>query len=121
MDKYLIRKSHTQDSSPVQDSSSSSKWIRVDFNLENISSDPRLREEISSYHPNNHEEIRRFYLQKGPCQPVLQNHDFPLTDFSRKPRQFRSEWYVNRNLLEYSIDKGCSIFFTLLPIWARCW
>lgn len=34
MDKYLIRKPHTQDSSPVQNSSSFSKQIRVDFNLE---------------------------------------------------------------------------------------
>ena len=76
MDKYLIRKPRTQDSSPVQDSfpmqdsSSSSKWIRVDFNLENLPSDLGLREKISSYHPNNHDEIRRFYLQKGHCQLV---------------------------------------------------
>ena len=41
-----------QDSFPVQDSSSSSKQIRVDFNLENLPSDPRLRQKISSYHPN---------------------------------------------------------------------
>ena len=67
MDKYLIRKSCTQDSSPVQDSSSSSKRICVDFNLENLHSDPGQQEKISSYHPNNHDEIRRFYLQKGPC------------------------------------------------------
>ena len=42
MDKYLIRKSRTQDSSPVQDSSSSFKRIRVDFNLENLPSNPGL-------------------------------------------------------------------------------
>ena len=67
MDKYLIRKPRTQDSSPVQDSSSSSssKWIRIDFNLENLHSDPGLRKKISSYHPNNHDEIRRYYLQKA--------------------------------------------------------
>ena len=51
----------------MQDSSSSSKWIRVDFNLENLPSNPGLREKIPSYHPNNHDEIRRYYLQKGPC------------------------------------------------------
>ena len=64
MDKYLIRKPCTQDSSLVQDSSSSSKRILVDFNLENLSLDPGLREKISSYHPNNHDEIRRYYLTK---------------------------------------------------------
>ena len=67
MDKYLIRKPCTQDSSPVQDLSSSSKRIRVDFNLENHPSNPGLREKISSYHSNNHDEIRRYYLQKGHC------------------------------------------------------
>ena len=50
-------------------------------------------------------EIRRYCLQKGLCQPILQNHDYPLTDFSGKPCQFRSEWYVNRKWLEYGIEK----------------
>ena len=100
MDKYLIRKPRTQDSSlmwdsfPMQNSSSSSKWICVDFNLENLRLDPRLREKISSYHSNNHDEKRKFYLQKGPCQPVL--HKYPSTNFSRKTRQFSFDWYVNR-------------------------
>ena len=62
MDRYLIRKPCTQDSSPVQDLSSSSKQIHVNFNLENLPLDPRLREKISSYHPNNLDEIGRFYL-----------------------------------------------------------
>ena len=101
MDKYLIRKPRTQDSSPVQDSYSSSKRIRVDFNLENLPSDPGLWEKISSYHLNNHDEIRRYYLTKGPCQLV---DDYPLTNFFGKSRQFKSEWYVNRKWLEYSID-----------------
>ena len=118
MNKYLIRKPHTQDSSPmqdsspvqesfpVQDSSSSFKRIRVDFNLENLLSNPGLRQKISSYHPNNHDEIRRHYLTKGPCQPIL--HDFPLSYFSEKPCRFGSEWYVNRKWLEYSINKDAA-------------
>ena len=88
----------------MQDSSSSSKRICVDFNLENLPLDPRLREKISSYHPNNHNEIRRYYLQKGSCQLVFQNHNYPLTNFFGKPCRFRSEWYVDRKWLEYSID-----------------
>ena len=93
----MIRKPCTQDSFPMQDSSSSSKQIHVNFNLKNLRSDPGLREKISSYHPNNHDEIRRFYLQKGPCQPIFKNHDYLLTDFFGMPHRFRSEWYVNRN------------------------
>ena len=121
MDKYLIRKPHTQDSSPmqdlspvqdsfpVQDSSSSSKQIRVDFNLENLPVDLGLQQKISFYHPNNHDEIRRYYLIKGHCQPVV--HDYPVSYFFGKPRQFRSEWYVNRKWLEYSIDKDAAFCF----------
>ena len=80
MGKYLIRKPRTQDSFPMQDSSSSSKRIRIDFNLENLSSDPGLQQKISSYHPNNHDEIKRYYITKGPCQPVL--NVFSLSYFS---------------------------------------
>ena len=121
MDKYLIRKprikdsspmqdsSPVQDSFPVQDSSSSSKRIRVDFNLENLPSDPGLWQKISSYHPNNHDEIRRHYLTKGPCQPVL--HDYHVSYFSEKLHRFRSEWYANRKWLEYSIDKNAAFCF----------
>ena len=89
-----------QDSFPIQDSSSSSKRVRVDFNFENLPSNPRLREKISSYHPNNHDKIRRFYLQKSPCQLVLQVHDYPLTIFFGKPRRFKSKWsYLGKMLV----------------------
>ena len=96
----------------MQDSSSSSKRICVDFNLENLPLDPRLQEIISSYHPNNHDEIRRYYLQKDPCKFVFQHHDdYPLLYFSRKSRRFRSEWYVNRKWLEYSINNDAVFCF----------
>ena len=120
MSKYLIRKPRTQDSSPmqdsflvqdsfsVQDSSSSSKRIHVDFNLENLLLDPGLRQKISFYYPNNHNEIRRYYLTKGPCQLV---HDYLVSYFSGKLCRFRSEWYINRKWLEYSIDKDVAFCF----------
>ena len=113
MDKCLIRKPRTQDSAPAQDSSSSSssKRIRIDFNLENLPSDPGLWEKISSYHPNHHDEIRRHYLTKGPCQPVLHSDDHPISYFSGKPRRFISKWYKNRYWLEYSIDKDAVFCF----------
>ena len=88
---------------------SSSKRIHVDFNLENLPSDPGLRQKISSYHPNNHNKIRRYYLTKGPYQPIV--HDYLVSYFSRKPRQFKFEWYVNRKWLEYGIDKDATFYF----------
>ncbi|KAM4110991.1 hypothetical protein ACJW30_05G033800 [Castanea mollissima] len=63
---------------------------------------------ISSYHPNNHDEIRRHYLGKGPCRPP---HDYPVSYFSGKPRRFRVKWYVTRNWLEYSIAKDAAFCF----------
>ena len=73
MDKFIIRKprrpqdsSSTQDADLTQDSSStqdlSSKHGRVDVN--NLPLDPGLRKKISFYHPNDRDEIRRYYLQK---------------------------------------------------------
>ena len=93
----------------MQDSSSSSKQILVDFNLENLHSNPRLQEKISSYHPNNHDEIRRHYLTKGLCQPILDV--FPLSYFSEKSHRFRSDWYRGRKWLEYSIEKDAAFCF----------
>ncbi|XP_075665509.1 uncharacterized protein LOC142635194 [Castanea sativa] len=92
----------------IPDSSPSSKRSRVDFNLENLPSDPGLRQKISSYHPNNHDEIRRYYLGKGPCRPP---YDYPVSYFSGKPRRFRVEWYKNRNWLEHSIAKDAAFCF----------
>ena len=53
--------------------------------------------------------IRRHYLTKGPCQPVL--NDFPLSYFSEKPHRFRSDWYRGRKWLEYSIEKDAAFCF----------
>ena len=47
-------------------------------------------------------------MRKGPCQPP---YDYLVSYFSRKSRRFRSEWYVNRNWLEYSIDKDATFCF----------
>ena len=43
MDKYLIKKPRTQDLSPVQNSSSSIKRIRVDFKLEILKEHPEKK------------------------------------------------------------------------------
>ena len=56
-----MRKSHI-----LQDSHS--KKIRIDLN--DICSNLRLRENVSSFHPNNQDEIRKAYLQRDSCQPL---------------------------------------------------
>ena len=61
MNKFLIRKSLV-----LQDSYS--KQIHID--LKNFLSNPRLGENVSSFH----DEIRRTYIQSGSCHPL--GHDF---------------------------------------------
>jgi len=48
--------------------------------LKNLPADPGLRLKISSYHPNDQDEVRRAYIQKGPCQPL--GPDFPQREMS---------------------------------------
>ena len=40
-----------------------------EFDLEMPPNDHGLRPKMEDYHPSDREEIRRYYLQKGPCQP----------------------------------------------------
>ena len=45
-----------------------SKKIHIDLN--NLCSNLRLWENVSSFHPNNQDEIRKVYLQRDSCQPL---------------------------------------------------
>ena len=60
---------------------------------------------ISSYHPNDRDEIRRYYLQKKKtCQPY--EHDFPQTKIGGLMHRFNPKWFKEcGNWLEYSIEK----------------
>ncbi|CAH9079626.1 unnamed protein product [Cuscuta europaea] len=48
-----------------------------EFDASQLPSDPGLRIPISRYHPNIRDQVRRAYLQKGPCQPF--EHDFQMS------------------------------------------
>ena len=58
MDKILIRKS-------LSLQNLSSKQILI--HLTNLLLDPRLREKVSSFHPNDREKIKGAYLQRCSC------------------------------------------------------
>jgi len=45
---------------------------------------------MSQYHPDERDEVRRAYLQKGPFQP--RNHAFPQTLMSGNMRRFNNAW-----------------------------
>ena len=40
------------------------------MDLNNLRSNLRLWENVSSFHPNNQDEIRKAYLQRDSCQPL---------------------------------------------------
>ncbi|XP_060201355.1 uncharacterized protein LOC132629917 isoform X3 [Lycium barbarum] len=116
MDKFVTRLKRGQPSSsstiPPATSSIPSK-VQRDTNPSNINfnylkADPANRRPIAEYDPNIRDEVRRYYIQKGPCQPM--NHYFPKTQFGKKKktmRQFHPGWFKGRHSkwLEYSISK----------------
>ncbi|KAI8528033.1 hypothetical protein RHMOL_Rhmol12G0119600 [Rhododendron molle] len=59
------------------------------------------------YNPNLRDQVRRLYLQKGPCQP--RGHTFPQKQFGRKRRRFLGVWFDDfPTWLEYSIKKDAA-------------
>ncbi|KAL5543108.1 hypothetical protein UlMin_010818 [Ulmus minor] len=91
--KRVSNGSHPQESHSQEVEVESSKRSRIEINIADLPFDPGLRAPISDYSPNIQDEIRRHYLQQGPCQP--KDHKFAFSDFG-KERQ-------------YSIDKD-SVF-----------
>ncbi|KAF8393116.1 hypothetical protein HHK36_021357 [Tetracentron sinense] len=113
MDKYFKRKAMTDLQPPILKNDNhdqvqpTSKSIQPEVNLTDLPADPGLRIRISNYNPNDQDEIRRLYLQKGPCQP--RNHDFPYTKFGKQLRRFNPAWFNEYgSWLEYSIRKDAA-------------
>ncbi|KAF8393618.1 hypothetical protein HHK36_021863 [Tetracentron sinense] len=113
MDKFLKRKSMTDLSPPIlkkdcrDQVQPTSLPSHPEVNLTDLPADPGLRIQISNYHPNDQDEIRRTYLQRGPCQP--RNHNFPKTKFGKKLRRFNPSWFNEYgSWLEYSIIKDAA-------------
>ncbi|XP_030505402.2 uncharacterized protein LOC115720392 [Cannabis sativa] len=76
--------------------------------MANLPTDPGLRAPISDYNPNIQDEIRRHYLQQGPCKP--RSHNFPPTFFGKQKRWFNIAWFDQfPTWLEYNISKN-SVF-----------
>ncbi|KAL3819974.1 hypothetical protein ACJIZ3_005879 [Penstemon smallii] len=116
MDKFVIRTSKedsltsqvsdsTQETSSTNRSNQFSKKSR--FESDNLIIDPGLRKRISEYDVNQREDIRRAYLQKGPCQP--RTHNFPQRNIGGRMRRFNSDWFdIYGSWLEYSISKDAA-------------
>ncbi|XP_075101143.1 uncharacterized protein LOC107768311 [Nicotiana tabacum] len=75
-------------------------------NLRSLEVDPGERLAIQKYHPNDHDAIRRKYIQKGLFQP--REHKFPQRNFYGKLRRFNPQWFDEYDWLEYSITKDAA-------------
>ena len=56
------------------------------------------------YDPNIRDQVRRFYMKKGHCQPT--KHEFPLRRFGKKLRRFNPSWFIFSDWLENSTNKS---------------
>ncbi|RWR97035.1 zinc finger MYM-type protein 1-like protein [Cinnamomum micranthum f. kanehirae] len=113
MENYFKRKSTPSLSCPTLENddndqvSSASKKSRIEVNLADLPADPGLRNPILSYHPMDRDQIRRAYLQKGPCQP--RDHKFPFTESAQDKRRFNPAWFKDYgSWLEYNIKKDAA-------------
>ncbi|CAN1224416.1 Zinc finger MYM-type protein 1 [Linum perenne] len=77
-----------------------------DVDVNSLKADPGLRKKISSFHPNVQDEVRRVYIQRGPCQP--KGHSFPFREIGGKKRRFIASWFDDYWWLEYSIEKDAA-------------
>ncbi|KAL5547866.1 hypothetical protein UlMin_003097 [Ulmus minor] len=92
MERFFKRVSNG--SHPQEVEVESSKRSRIEINMADLPFDHGLRVPISDYSPNIQDEIRRHYLQQGPCQP--KDHKFPFTDFGKEKHRFNTAWYRTR-------------------------
>ncbi|CAI9295124.1 unnamed protein product [Lactuca saligna] len=72
--------------------------------LKDLPRDPGVRPKITTYHPNQRDEIRRAYLLHGPCQP--RGHTFLSKKIGSKERRFVVKWFDDFDWLEYSIKEN---------------
>ena len=94
MDKYLIRKLRTQNLSPVQNSSSSSKKIRVNINLEILKEHPGENSWSHHYHYDPHRNLE----YKCRCSPLtlISTNPHPPPHRSPQTHTLHATTYLRR-------------------------
>ena len=106
LESYYKRKSE----SPLictEKNSTCVKRSKMDIDMENFPIDHRLRTPISEYDPSIRNQVRRPYIQRGPCQP--RSHKYPLKQFGNQSRKVNVSWFdEHSNWLEYSIKKDAA-------------
>ncbi|ESQ28986.1 hypothetical protein EUTSA_v10024135mg [Eutrema salsugineum] len=82
----------------------SASTSETESNLDDLPWDPAKQKKILEYHPNKRDEVRRKYLERGPCKPY--GHNFPKKMIGKSLRRFNPAWFDQyANWLEYSVSK----------------
>ncbi|XP_049414539.1 uncharacterized protein LOC125877237 [Solanum stenotomum] len=102
MEKFLVKFNHSQASSSTNVNPSS---LIDDLNLDSLEADPGKRVPIAHYNLQIKDEVRKHYIQKGPCQPKMDS--YPPTEIGKRMRQFCKIWFEGpySKWLEYSVEK----------------
>ncbi|KAI5324597.1 hypothetical protein L3X38_033670 [Prunus dulcis] len=107
MERFFKRKSSLDSSDSVGSSrTSSSRRSKLDEVLANLQADLGLRIRMIEYDTNIRDEVRRAYLQKGPCQPI--GHSFPQSNIVGINRRFIPQWFDEFDWLAYSVSKDAA-------------
>ncbi|XP_022014936.1 uncharacterized protein LOC110914454 [Helianthus annuus] len=95
-------------SNPLNSNEHNNKRSREEFELseDEIVGDPTLRKPINDYPANIREEVRRWYIAKGACQP--KGHVFAKTKVCGFMRKFQETWFDKFCWLEYSVSKDAA-------------
>ncbi|XP_070049746.1 uncharacterized protein LOC142173700 [Nicotiana tabacum] len=107
MDVFLTKFNSSQSSSTLRNNSS---HLIDEFDEKLLNPDPGERVPIDKYSPRIRDEVRRHYIQNGPCKPV--DYKFPKTLFRNKMHKFSPGWFKNSysRWLEYSVKKDVAFY-----------
>ncbi|GJZ23882.1 hypothetical protein Tco_0561341 [Tanacetum coccineum] len=104
-DGKSTRENETNDTSKGPQTTSTcdihSASISITISLDTLPLDPTDRPRFFYYDPNQKEEIRRLYWDRGACQP--KGHIFPTRSIAGKIRHFVVTRFKEFCWLEYSI------------------
>ncbi|KAM3245897.1 hypothetical protein P3L10_007664 [Capsicum annuum] len=77
----------------------------TDLDLDSLKAVLGERRHIFYYDPRIRDEVRKYYIEKGSCQPVLK--PYPSSEIGGRMRQFASSWFKGSHStwLEYSVEK----------------
>ncbi|XP_049407843.1 uncharacterized protein LOC125871294 [Solanum stenotomum] len=86
----------------LEETHHSAKRLKQGVDLDSLPADPKKRVPIRDYHPDERDEIRRAYIQRGPHQPRIR--EFPQSDIFGLKHRFNRKWFKKyHDWLEYSV------------------